>query len=248
MSYEIEYNHQAILVDMEAGFAAQQKLAPGRVGVDPNEAWYYQGKSHLVLVEEGSSNCYDEKGNRARSWRLGPRGRDVLIQVIKVSDAAEREMVRLKGRCLSAEAYIKHYRKLLNDAAPLDASLVPTLEFVLDAEYEEPAGDASASWRRRAMMEDPFTSWLMENGQLGMRELREFGSAVNSLVLKLGGVYPPTVTLASLVWLLRHASGRGVGNQPYIYESRPVYPSSWQIRDLAEAHARGQQLGLLAAA
>lgn len=110
MSYHLEYRYLVSRVPAE-------ELADG---ID----------RFFVCIEAGDSNCYDHSGPRARrsrSWRVGMLGtlEDIMEQACYYAVGCE-EGLRVQGKTMTAESYIKKIRNLVEAAIASGSSVHAT--------------------------------------------------------------------------------------------------------------------------
>ncbi|MGE8450892.1 MAG: hypothetical protein ACN6OP_09820 [Pseudomonadales bacterium] len=100
MSYRIEYAHRTLRVDGSEFPDAKDR--------------------YIVLAEGGDSNCYGSDNRRSRSWGAIAIGRleEVLEDGCQLAAACESEGLRLKGRALRPEAYLRLLREQMRKAQP----------------------------------------------------------------------------------------------------------------------------------
>lgn len=175
MAAEIEYRHVAVKVDMTRGVEAMKRLMPN---FNDGNAYYSLGVvGYLTFVEHGSNNTFDHDGKKARSWDLPYIGGSVVEQVIGASVYAETGMTWLRGRSIQAESYIRHYRKVLEEAFSSEDASPPCLRFRLAARYLNPTEDQK--WDKARLERHPFTAYLQARGLLvEVPEALEYGQPV----------------------------------------------------------------------
>ena len=104
MSYEIEYKREAYYLE--------------------NEQNKFNEKDFIVFVQEGSNNCYEiswsGRQKRERSWKIIQKGWEysIIQEICYRSGFCEGGSLKLNGRDVTPESYLKLYRKLLKSAKP----------------------------------------------------------------------------------------------------------------------------------
>lgn len=135
MSTHIEYKHIALSLDMRALQSVTGIAVPPAI----------KDQLYLVMVESGDSNvttmkrCADGRTRevRARSWGLRAFGAidDIIEHVAKASSDAEGGMISIgnngSGGYVSAESYIRRYRRLIQRPVGHFDALVPLMHSLL---------------------------------------------------------------------------------------------------------------------
>lgn len=135
MSTHIEYKHVALSLDMSALQSTAGITVPAGI----------RDHLYLAIVESGDSNCTTMKRGtdgrtrevRARSWGLRAFGSvdDIIEHITKASWDAEGGMIHIgnmgSSGYVSAESYIKRYRRLLQRPVAHYDALVPLMHSLL---------------------------------------------------------------------------------------------------------------------
>ncbi len=105
MSYRIEYAHRTFRVDGSEFPDAQDR--------------------YIVLAEGGDSNCYGFDNKRSWSWGAIAIGRleEVLEDGCLLAASCESEGLRLKGRTLRPEGYLRVLREQMRNAQPTSSAM-----------------------------------------------------------------------------------------------------------------------------
>lgn len=179
MSTDIEFRHTAVRIDLTAGTQAIKELLQ-QSGSTAEHYGSFSKYGHMVFVEVGCSNTFDQDNKIARRWYLAFFSNDVLSKVIPCAVGAESEMIRLRGRSVKAETYIRHYRNLLANAVPADIACgftAPSMAFDLKPELHQPP--LGERWEKEQLEKHPFTAFLRDRGLLKVvPEGQEFGRPV----------------------------------------------------------------------
>lgn len=244
MSSEIEFRHTAVRIDLTAGAQAIKELL-SEGGVHAEYQRSYNAYSHMVFVEAGSSNTFDQDNKIARHWVMAFFSTDVLRTVIPCAVGAEGEMIKLRGRSVKAESYIRHYRNLLTDAVPADLATgftAPSMTFDLKPELHQPP--LGERWGKERLEKNPFTGYLRDKGLLKLvPEGEEYGRPVPAHEqLTVSGFAPdPKNThiekyrlwMAAMTWLTELGNGGALYSSDFRL-SGPV-SRSWMDELLREA-------------
>lgn len=203
MSSTIEYRHAAFVLNRAIGFAAMQKLMPAVV-IDEWTKLRFGEPTPLVFVESGGSRDFDANGRLARSWSLDHFGSNALEYAIRASAFAESENTRLRGKCVQAETYIKHYRNAIKSGVSIAHDLtLPTLVFKLDERLFKATEDDQYLHERVAR--DSFTQYLREAGYLNeITERGMFGMPGKTFMQLMVPGGEKEVWMAAMTWLTMH--------------------------------------------
>ena len=203
MSSTIEYRHAALVLNRAIGFAAMQNLMPAVV-IDEWTNMRFGEPTPLVFVESGSSRDFDASGRHARSWSLDHFGFNALEYAIRASVFAESENIRLRGKCVQAETYIKHYRNAIKSGVPITRDqTLPTLVFKLDERLFKATEDDMYLHERVA--KDPFTQYMRDAGYLNeITERGSFGMPDTTYMQLMVPGGEEEVWMAAMTWLTMH--------------------------------------------
>lgn len=192
MSSEIEYRH-LVLSFSRHGVEEFMRVATG------NDKLYvadYQS-TFLVFVESGANNCSDFEGKPSKSWKVQAGGdhSHVIKQTCEWSYYAEGGMTHLRryrGN-VTAEGYIRHYKKLITDAVDSDRSrdLIEgcSVKFRTSAVEIEKSAVLSLARRQRRLIGLPGDDGSMEGTIDWMLTFSEGDySAINADAYALGQI------------------------------------------------------------
>lgn len=163
MSHEIVYRLAPIRVDLQRALTAMRTFDPGMV-VDDWQGFRHEGNGWLGFVEAGASNCTDLTGRLDRSWVLSYTTANAMDRVIQMARYAERELVKVRGKSISAENFIKLHRKAFAEAPELGTvANAHDLFFRIEPEV---LVAKTGSQRKPAADDHPFTPWVLRSGLL----------------------------------------------------------------------------------
>lgn len=101
MGYELEYKRGIF------------KIPKGENRIEDNYFW---------IIQEGSNNCFELNGKRARNWYFMGYGwkYQIIQEVCKRAGYTEGGSITLNGRNTTPENYLKLYRKQIKQSEPIE--------------------------------------------------------------------------------------------------------------------------------
>lgn len=153
MSYEIEYRRVTAVFDGRKAAQAINDLTNNDGAYRAPPDWF--DRCAVTLLEQGSSNCFDDRGQRSRHWVLESCGMQhrVMERAVEMALYVEKGTTKPGGRDMKAENYISARRRDLKDGMPIEALFAnlagQTLEVSLHLFDEQKA--ASHPWWQKAV-------------------------------------------------------------------------------------------------